>query len=249
MSSKTLLKKAGYTTVTRQPYPKWNGNIVPISDHLPRLQRIAADLEVDLPHQEPWKDGEHRRKIRLSKDVEVEVQSHYDDSVWIDVANWKHGMFFFKDTYYTSWAGSSSLASKKPFVPSVVKEISEVKEKELEAAQEKRRHTIKNNMDAVRLLLEKNNIECSRVAGAVRIHADMSNSIDFVECKNSTRIKVVFSYRPGEYVQNRDITTLDLANPNFEELALIIIHNFSNMWKIVTGERQLKPMPFKVKQK
>lgn len=244
MNSKALLKKAGYKVVKHQPHPEWSDT--PISSYLPHLRRVAADLEVDLPHQEPWKDGEYNRTIRLSVDIEAEVCKHYSGNVNIYIAKFR--MSFFNGTYYTDWAGSSSLASNKPFVPSVVKEISEAKGKELEAAREKRRHIIKNNMDAVRLLLENSQISCSRIAGAVRVYADMNCSIDFIEQKNSTKIRVVFTYEGGGHTQHRDIAILDLANPNFGELALIIVHNFSYMWNIIIGKKQLKPMPFKIGQ-
>jgi len=257
MNSKALTKKAGYAVVAQLPDAEWSNAAIPVSVFVPILEKVASDFGVDLPPQEPW-DAEtcknawnqNERSIELGNGVLLKYQSRYD-SVWLDVPDTTgraRQINFRKGAYYINWSGMGYLSSPKPFDMAIVEEISATKAKELESAREKRRSAIKNSMDAVRLLLEKNGIKCQRISGAVRVRADMCCSVDFVEIDNSTRIKVRFMYNDGDYIQDRKITTLHLASPHFEEHAIIIVHNFSRMWDVIVGDRELKPMPFKIEK-
>jgi hypothetical protein len=162
----------------------------------------------------------------------------------------EHLTLHYNGKYYIEdycWPGRGRLVSDKPIDPEFMVELSKVKEEELAKAKEKRRTKIRNNMDAVRLLFEESDIECKRIAGAVRVEAAMSCSIDFEEDgKNSTKIRVRYHYQTGFYQGLKDITTLDLADPNFLDHAKIIVHNFSNLWDIVVGKKELKEMPFNI---
>lgn len=268
MNSKALMKAAGYsTTKDRESSP--TGRIMRLDSGIPKdvesqtafLKRLASDLGVDYSSL-----GVENFKIAIRNSDDPGPEQRFFDVSELKVGtvtvtihgNWgfriisgqegrylKYSFSTSLNKYFMNWTGNTCLVSDKPFDPALVAEINKAKQEELEKSREKRRTTVKNCMDAVRLLLQENGISCSRIAGAVRVHADMCCGIDFCEVKDTTKVKVVFVYNAGGNV-SREITVLDLASPEFGEHALIIIHNFKSMWSIITGEKQLKPMPFKI---
>ena len=140
-----------------------------------------------------------------------------------------------------SYPGQKHLISKVPIPLDVLHEAIKLKDEELEMARKKRFERIKTPRDAIRVTFRDLGIEVSMVGGCPRLDCGPFD-MEFFADEENPQIKVGLVYRSTNYAHKIDLTTLTIADPNFNAKVQALAFNGKNLNKLMMGEIQPKPV-------